>query len=141
MRFVKPVMVMSLFLIATPAHTAEVPKGAKPGLLIQISDDDPAKWNQALNIAHNVQVELGSGKVNVEIVAFGPGIAMLKFESETGSRIEKAAKDGIAFKACQNTMKGQKLTKDDMHPNAGYVKAGAIEIIDRHREGWAYLKL
>ena len=41
---------------------------------------------------------------------------------------------------CENTMKGQKLTKDDMHPKIGYVKAGIIEIVEKSRQGWIVIR-
>lgn len=143
MRFLK-LAAFSVVLILTVTalvHAATKPKGGKPGLVIQISDSDPGKWNQALNVAHNVQVELGADKVNIEVLAFGPGLDMLKFESAAGSSIESSAKEGVIFKACRKTMTVQKLTDDDMHPRTGYVISGGVEIIEKHREGWAYLKL
>ena len=39
-----------------------------------VSDGDAARWNMALNNARNVQQELGADQVQVEIVAYGPGI-------------------------------------------------------------------
>ena len=41
--------------------------------------------------------------------------------------------------ACENTMRGQKLARDDMLPGIGYVGAGVVEIMQRQQEGWAYL--
>jgi intracellular sulfur oxidation DsrE/DsrF family protein len=41
---------------------------------------------------------------------------------------------------CENTMRGQKLTKADMHPKIGYVKAGVIEIIEKSRQGWTVVR-
>jgi hypothetical protein len=50
---------------------------AKSRVVFQVSDGDAAKWGLALNNASNVQQELGADKVEVEIVAYGPGIGML----------------------------------------------------------------
>ena len=99
-------------------------KEAKQKVIFQVSDADPKKWNLALNNAKNVQTDLGKENVEIEIVAYGPGIGMLKLESEVGNRITEAAGSGVKVVACENTMKGQKLTKDDMLANIGYVKAG-----------------
>jgi uncharacterized protein len=43
-------------------------------VVIQVSDADPGKWNLALNNAKNIQTDLGAPNVDVEIVAYGPGI-------------------------------------------------------------------
>ena len=108
--------------------------------MIQVSDNDPAKWTLALNNAKNVQDDLGAANVDIEIVAYGPGISMLKLESPTGSRIAEAMKANIKIVACENTMHGQKLTKDDMLGGIGYVNAGVVEIMKKQSKGWAYLR-
>ena len=114
--------------------------GAANKVVIQVSDNDPAKWNLALNNAKNIQEDLGKSNVQIEIVAYGPGINMLKFDSEVGNRLIEAAKNGVLIAACANTMKAQKLTPDDMHPAAKIVPAGVVEIIRREREGYAYIR-
>jgi intracellular sulfur oxidation DsrE/DsrF family protein len=108
-------------------------------VVIQVSDGDAAKWNLALNNAKNAQQELGADKVQIEIVAYGPGIGMLKEDATTKTRVSEAVKSGIQIVACENTMKGQKLTKADMNPAVGYVPAGVVELIKRQGEGWAYI--
>ncbi len=112
----------------------------KQKLVIQVSDAEPAKWNLALNNAKNVQEELGADKVDIEIVAYGPGLAMLKIDAATNSRVSDAVKSGIAMVACENTMRVQKLTKDDMHPGVSYANSGVIEIMRLQRLGWSYVR-
>lgn len=112
----------------------------RQGIVIQVSDNDPAKWNLALNNAKNLQDDVGAANVDIEIVAYGPGIGMLKLESPTGARIADAMKDKIKVTACENTMRGQKLTKDDMLSGISYVPAGVTEIMKKQGEGWAYLR-
>lgn len=114
--------------------------GGKTGVVIQVSDNDPAKWNLALANAKNVQQELGKDNVNIEIVAYGPGLEMLKFASPVGPKMDEAAQAGVKLLACGNTMKNQKVTKQDLHPTAQVVKAGVIEIMDRTREGYTYIR-
>lgn len=109
-------------------------------IVIQVSDNDPAKWNLALNNAKNLQDDVGAANVDIEIVAYGPGIGMLKLESPTGSRVADAMKANIKILACENTMRGQKLTRDDMLPALSYVPAGVTEIMTKQGEGWAYLR-
>lgn len=115
-------------------------KTGKPSVVIQISENNPAIWNLALNNAKNIQQEMGKENVNIEIVAYGPGINMFKFDSEVGSRLKEANTNGVALLACGNTMKAQKLTGKDLDDNVKVVKAGVIEIINKQREGWAYIK-
>lgn len=117
---------------------ALAPKRAK--LVLQVSDNDPAKWNLALSNAKNVQDDLGAANVDIEIVAYGPGISMLMLESASATRVSEALRAGVHIAACENTMRHQKLAKDDMLPAISYVPAGVTEIMRRQAEGWAYIR-
>ena len=116
-------------------------KASQPArVVIQVSDAEPAKWNLALNNAKNVQDELGAKNVEIEIVAYGPGIGILKLDAVTNSRITEVGKAGIKVVACENTMRNQKLSKDDMHPGISYVPAGVVQIMQRQSQGWSYIR-
>jgi intracellular sulfur oxidation DsrE/DsrF family protein len=109
-------------------------------VVVQVSEADPARWSLVLNNVKNLQEELGASKVVIEIVAYGPGIGMLKFDAPTNSRVAEAIKSGVTVQACENTMRNQKLVHADMIPSVTYVPAGAVEIVKRQQEGWAYLR-
>jgi len=109
-------------------------------VVVQVSDADPIKWNLALNNARNLQADLGAKNVDIEIVAYGPGIGMLKADTVVGNRIGEALGSGVKIVACENTMRGQKLTKSDMLEGIGYVNAGVVEIMQRQQQGWTYLR-
>ena len=113
---------------------------AKHKAVFQVSDADPGKWNLALNNAANVVQELGRDNVDLEIVVYGPGIGMLKADSAVGNRIGEALASGVKVAACENTMRGQKLVKEDMLGGISYVPAGVVEIMQRQQKGWAYLR-
>ncbi|HLX30331.1 MAG TPA: DsrE family protein [Casimicrobiaceae bacterium] len=134
--------VVALSCIASLATRDAAGEGAaKPNrVVMQVSDADPAKWNLALNNAHNLQSDLGAANVEIEIVAYGPGIGMLKAESVVGNRIADALGKGVKVEACENTMRGQKLQKSDMLDRIGYVPAGVVEIMQKQQQGWAYLR-
>jgi intracellular sulfur oxidation DsrE/DsrF family protein len=119
------------------AHAAEP---AKEKLVMQVSDADPAKWNMALNNARNVQTELGKDKVEIEIVAYGPGIGMLKADAPISNRVTEAMETGVRLVACENTMTNQKLSKADMHDKISYAPAGVVQLMKRQREGWVYIR-
>jgi len=114
--------------------------GGKHRVIFQVSDNDPRKWNLALNNVKNVQEDLGKDNVEVELVAYGPGLPMLKLESDVGGRISDALAQGVKILACENTMTNTKVTRADMLPNIGYVKAGVTTLMARQREGWAYIR-
>ena len=109
-------------------------------VVIQVSDADPAKWSLALNNARNIQAELGKDKVDVEIVAYGPGLAMLKADSKVAERLAQALDNSIALVACENTMRNTKVQKAEMYGGVSYVDAGVVHLMKRQREGWAYIR-
>ncbi len=113
---------------------------AQAKVVFQVSDNDPAKWNLTLNNVRNVQADLGDNKVTAEVVVYGPGIAMLKAGSPVAQRVADALGKDVKVVACENTMRAQKLTYDDMLPKIGYVPAGVVELIQRQADGYAYIK-
>jgi hypothetical protein len=135
--FVQLVLASTILAAGISAATAEP---SKPSVVIQVSDGDTKTWNQALNVIKNVQAEYGKDKVDIELVVFGNGSGLLKFDSPLASRIDDTLASGASVAMCENTMKGQKLTKADMHPKIGYVKAGIIEIIDKSKQGWTVVR-
>ena len=129
-----------LFAFAIPAPGVLAQMGAENRVVIQVSDADPGKWNLALNNARNLQADLGAKNVDIEIVAYGPGIGMLKADSTVGNRVGEAVGAGVKVVACENTMRGQKLAKADMLDGIGYVGSGVVEIMRRQQERWVYLR-
>ena len=115
-------------------------QGEKSKVVFQVSDASPKAWNLALNNVKNVQASLGKDNVDVEVVVYGPGIGMLKLDSEVGNRVDDAVKTGVKVVACENTMHGLKLTKDDMLPTIGYVPGGVIELMQKQKEGYSYIR-
>ena len=124
-----------LCVFAVPAFSQ-----SKYKVVFQVSDNDPAKWNLALNNAKNVQQDLGKNNVQIEIVAYGPGLGMLKAESKVADRLAGALDDSIGLIACENTMTNTKVSRADMYGGIAYVKAGVTHIMKRQQEGWAYIR-
>ncbi len=122
-----------------PALAQQAAAG-KQRVVIQVSDADPGKWRLALNNARNVQQDLGAQNVDIEIVAYGPGIGMLKSESAAEPGVVQAMTDGVKVVACENTMHNLKLKREDMQGGIGYVKAGVVEIMQKQRAGWSYIR-
>ena len=128
--------IVTLLPLAQAADTA----ASRHKVVFQVSDNDPAKWNLALNNIRNIQQDLGRENVEVELVAYGPGLNMLKLDSTVAARVAETLGNGAGILACENTMRGAKLTNTDLLPNIGFVKAGVTALMLRQREGWAYIR-
>lgn len=116
-------------------------------LLIHVAE--ATKWAEALSNAKNAQKALGGGNVAIEIVANSRGLEGLMLQqpaipenvkAELNIRIAAAIKSGIRIVACENTMTGRGLTEFDMLPNIEYTPAVVVEILQKQRQGWAYMR-
>ncbi|MGB7540474.1 MAG: DsrE family protein [Burkholderiales bacterium] len=122
------------------ASTGPAPTAGLQRIVLQVSDDNIKTWNQSLNVARNLQQAYGKDKVEIELVAFGTGINMLKAEAQVANRVQESMAEGVHVYACENSMKGFKLKKDDMVPEVTYVEAGVVHLIKRQGEGWVVIR-
>jgi len=123
-----------------PLAFAQTSTPTKNRALFQVTDNDPARWNMILNNMQNLRDGVGGEPVEIELVAYGPGINMLKADSSVKQRIAEALKVGVTVNACQNTMTNAKLVPADMLPNISYVPAGVVEVMRKQQQGWAYIR-
>ena len=132
-----------LFAVAlvSPFTAQSADTAKKHKVVIHVTDPEAWKWNQALNNAGNLQKNLGKDNVQVEIVVNGPGLNMMKFDSEVGNRMDAALKSGIELLACGATMKAAKVEKKDLYPGVKVVPGGVIEIMEKQEAGWTYIKI
>jgi intracellular sulfur oxidation DsrE/DsrF family protein len=122
--------------LAGGAHAGD----AKPRhrLVIQVDDNDPAKMNLALNNLANAYeyYEKKGESVQVELVAYGPGLNMLRADtSPVKARLAtlKMTYDNAVFSACGNTRRGMaKAEKKDIPlvSEAQEVPAGVVRILE-----------
>ncbi|MEO8923939.1 MAG: DsrE family protein [Caldimonas sp.] len=124
-----------------PGTSAAAGPGAqKNKVVFQVSDAEPAKWNLTLNNVRNFQTELPDDESDLEVVVYGPGIAMLKGDSSAAHRVAEALKNGVKVVACENSMRNAKLVYADMLPNIGFVPAGVVELVKKQQQGYAYIR-
>ncbi len=115
----------------------------KQKVVIQVSTDDARTQTIALNNAVNVQKALGIDNVDVEIVAYGPGLGMLTKNSNNAQRVSSLSMQDITFSACGNTMaKMEKKTgkKPELADGVGVVPAGVLRIMELQQQGYAYVR-
>ena len=140
MKFLKSTLPAWVALLALLPGLALAQAVALPNhrVVFQVNDEDSRKWNTVLANINNVQEELG--RVEVTVVAIGPGLGMLKAEALTANRVQDAMAAGVRFVACGNSMASQKLGKDDMIDGIAYAKAGYVELMRLQQQGWAYIR-
>jgi len=112
-------------------------------VVLQISDPNPFKQTLVLNVASNLVKHYGQDRVDVEIVAFGPGLRLLFAENANKGRISGLASSGVKFSACENTitnMSKQLGHKPVINSKAKTVSAGVVRIVDLVKKGYTLVK-
>jgi intracellular sulfur oxidation DsrE/DsrF family protein len=124
---------------ATPAAAAQAAVGTRERAIFAVSDADPQKWALTLGNIANALDALGAD-ADIELVAYGPGIAMLKKDSPVADRLAAALAKGVRIAACQHSMQGAHLALADLVPGAVPVPSGVVELIRREHDGYAYVR-
>ena len=128
-----------LHLLASTGPATQI-IGTPKGVVIQVSEADPEKWNMALINASNVRKAYGDKGVAVEIVAYGPGLKMLRKDSSVAAGLEEVKQSGVKLLACGNSMTMSHTTRDELNRAVDIVPAGIVEIMERQQEGYAYVR-
>jgi len=137
-------MIAWLLCLAPWAQAAEDKPFAEKKVVLQISDRDAYKQTLVLNVASNLVKHYGPDKVDVEIVAFGPGLRLFFADNSNAGRIDGLANSsGVRFSACSNTLSKvtRKLGSEPvLNSNATHVSAGVVRIIDLVGQGYTLVK-
>ncbi len=130
----------------TPSSAADPPKAHH--IAIQIDVADPAVLNMSLN---NIRAIYSAYKdrhepVDVELVAFGPGLAMLRDDiSPVKQRLAEAHQSypTLVFSACENSRQAaMKAEGKDIAivPEARLVPAGVVRLSELQEQGFTYIR-
>ncbi|THD66951.1 MAG: hypothetical protein E7813_12345 [Bradyrhizobium sp.] len=117
---------------------------------IQIDQNDPQIMNLVLNNATNV-IEYYRAKnedVDLDVVAYGPGLHMLRADTSPVKDRIKRLKDmafpgKIQFSACNHTKQGMEKTEGhaiSVLPEATIVPSGVVHLMELQEQGWSYVK-
>jgi uncharacterized protein len=138
------------FLLSAFASSALAADVKTHRLAIQVNQNDPQVMNLALNNASNV-IEYYRAKkedVDIDIVAYGPGLHMLRADTspvqDRLKRLKEAAFPGkVQFSACNNTKQnmekaeGREIT---IVPDATIVPSGVVQLMELQEQGWSYVR-
>jgi intracellular sulfur oxidation DsrE/DsrF family protein len=139
----KPLLLMMLGSMLMFSAQLSADSHTKNKIVIQVSTDDPRTQKIALNNAVNMQKLYGIDNIDIEIVAYGPGLGLLTSKSGQASRVTSLAMQDITFSACGNTMKkvAEKSGKmPELLEGVGQVTAGVARIMELQQQGYAYIR-
>jgi intracellular sulfur oxidation DsrE/DsrF family protein len=115
--------------------------GPKHHVAFQLSEGDDTAWGAVVIHVNNTMNALADdGGAEVEVVFWGPGLAMLaKTNTAYEARLKQLSDRGVKLLACRNSMKNRKVKTEDLFPFAGQVDSGIAEIVKKQEAGWAYI--
>ena len=132
------------------ASAGNAADGKPHHIAIQVDQNDPQVMNLALNNV-NAIIEHYRAKnedVDIDVVAYGPGLHMLRADTSPVQDRIKRLKDmvfpgKIQFSACNNTKQG--MEKSEGHaipilPDAMVVPSGVVRLMELQEQGWSYVR-
>ena len=128
-------------------HAQQVPLQDKPfaehKIVLQLSDNDVRKQNLVISVANNLLKFYDPDKVAIEVVAFGPGIELLRSESPARKQIESLISQGVRFDVCLNTVdtvERETGRRPEIMPAATPVQVGVGQILFLAENGYTLVR-
>jgi intracellular sulfur oxidation DsrE/DsrF family protein len=141
----------ALMLAATLSAHAQTPPPAvgadKPfaehHLVLQLSDRDPGKEALVISVAYNLLKAYGPDKIAIEVVAFGPGIDLLRAGNPNRARVDSLISQGVQFDVCMNTIdtiERETGKKVELNSKAVHVQVGVGRILALVEKGYTLVR-
>ena len=134
-------------LLATPEALAASTK-REHHIVFQLTDNDPARMTMVLdNIANVSRFYSDKGdQVEFEVVAYGPGLHMLRADTSPVKERVKSIRlsiPDVTFTACGNTIENMEKAegrKIELLPQVAVVPAGLARLTELQEQGWSYIR-
>ena len=148
MMSLKPRMSARISVIVLMFSTCMLSAGpeaiAEAFILLQLSDQDPAKQEAVLDVANNLIKHYGSPDlVDIEIVAFGPGMRLLLAGNTREVRISSLVESGVRFIGCMNTvdtMERKNGKRPELNEHTIPVQTGVAYVVEKVRQGYVLVR-
>ncbi len=136
-------MLLLAAMLAGTASATEKPF-AENKVVLQISDNDPTKQTLVLNVANNLVKEYGAENVDIQVVAFGPGVRLMFADNANSGRIKSLVQNsGVEFHACSNTISNMAKQLGEVpaiNPLASKDSPGIVRIAKLAKSGYLLVK-
>ena len=116
---------------------------AEHKIVLQLSDNDAKKQALVISVAYNLLKAYDPDKVAIEVVAFGPGIDLLRTESSNRKLVESLIAQGVRFDVCLNTVdtvERETGKRPDIIPAATPVQVGVGQILHLTENGYTLVR-
>jgi intracellular sulfur oxidation DsrE/DsrF family protein len=134
-------------MLASVGRAQQAPLQDKPfaehKIVLQLSDNDPRKQALVISVANNLLKFYDPDKVAVEVVAFGPGIDLLRSDNPSRKQVESLIAQGVRFDVCLNTVdtvERETGRRPDIMPGATPVQVGVGQILFLTENGYTLVR-
>jgi intracellular sulfur oxidation DsrE/DsrF family protein len=127
---------------AQPAALPDKPF-AEHRIVLQLSDNDAGKQGLVISVAYNLIKLYDPDKVAIEVVAFGPGIDLLRTGNANRKLVESLVAQGVRFDVCLNTVdtiERETGKRPDIIPAATPVQVGVGQILSLTENGYTLVR-
>jgi hypothetical protein len=127
---------------AEPGASSENPF-AEHHLVLQLSDNDTRKQGLVISVANNLLKFYGPDRIAIEVVAFGPGIDLLRADSPNRKFVDSLVAQGVRFDVCLNTVDTIERNtgkRPELNPNATPVQVGVAQILALSEKGYTLVR-
>jgi intracellular sulfur oxidation DsrE/DsrF family protein len=141
------IAVLLAITFASGGQAQQVPLQDKPfaehKIVLQLSDGDPRKQALVLSVANNLLKFYDPDKVAIDVVAFGPGIDLLRSESPSRKQVESLIAQSVRFDVCLNTvdtLERETGRRPEIMPSATPVQVGVAQILFLTENGYTLVR-
>src|SRR6266403_2204160 len=134
-------------MLWSAARAEQAPLPDKPfaehKIVLQLSDNDPKRQALVISVAYNLLKFYDPDKVAIEVVAFGPGIDLLRTDNGNRNRVESLIAQGVRFDVCLNTVDTVERDtgkRPEIIPAATAVQVGVGQILLLTENGYTLVR-
>ena len=147
MRYVSLFAVPLIILVLAGAQAIADDEGkpfAEARIVLQMADADAESQTRVLNVANNLIKHYGGPDfVDIEIVAYGPGLSLLFPGSANEERISSLLANDVRFVGCMNTVESIERTtgkRPELIAETIPVQTGVARLVERARQGFVVIR-
>ncbi len=128
----------------------------KQSIAYHVNYDDAKRQAGALRNIQNHINAVGAENMDLRVIMHGKGLSMLLLSDEAQhtklprgnadeqqqAKIDNLKSQGVAFKVCANTLRGKKISLDQLHDaqQSDVVPSGVAEVAHLQDKGFSYLR-
>jgi intracellular sulfur oxidation DsrE/DsrF family protein len=118
---------------------AKANKSHYKALYILNSGEEKRISSTLRNINNALEDPRLKGKLEVELIVFGDGVAVFKKDGKYLENLTTLKNKGVLLAQCENTLRERNIEKNELFDFIHFVPSGNGEVIIRQKQGWSVI--